>query len=158
MRGVAAVEAMGKVGDNYGMDENTPKNRWAGVDSYLTALYGRPITSIDMLRGLELNEQAIATLRELHQEAFAARVVAGLRAQFEEAQNGDRQFYVVTRFFGLDGDVPWQAAQIAEEMQISPTRVRQIRTRAMRRLKSAAEVARLKEIVREAAHGCLGEA
>lgn len=151
---------MRNVGDNYAMDECeiTPKDSWAGVDRYLTALYGRPITSIDLLRGLGLNEQSLAALLEQHREAFAEQVVAGLKAQFLEAQNGDRQFHVVTHFFGLDGDAPWLAAQIAEDMQISPTRVRQIRTRSMRRLKSAAEVARLKEILRAAADGCLDEA
>ncbi len=154
----AAVEAIGQVVDNGAMDERTPKNRWAGVDRYLTALYGRPMESTDLLRGLGFGDASIATLRLAHQEDFAERIVAGLHAQFLDSRNGERLFFVVTHFYGLDGETPWLAEEIAAALKITPTRVRQIRTRAMRRHKSAPEVARLEEILQQAADGCLAEA
>jgi len=137
------------------MEESTPKNRWAGVNRYLTALYGRPMESTDLLRGLGFGEASIAMLRMEHQEEFAERVVVGLHEQFLDSHNGDRLFYVITHFYGLDGEAPWLAEEIAAALKITPTRVRQIRTRAMRRHKSVQEVGRLEEILRDAADGCL---
>lgn len=140
------------------MDESIAQYRWMGLDLYLTALYGRPTRSIDLLRGLGLNEQAVASVLSLHQAVFAERVVAGLEAQYLEIPNGERFFYVVSRFYGLDGAAPWAAGEIADAMQISPTRVRQIRTRALRRHKTAEQVAHLENILRSAANDCLNEA
>lgn len=146
---------MGHLGDNCAMDESIAKNRWTGINLYLTALYGRPTKSSDLLRGLGLNEQSIASLLTLHWAVFSERVVAGLEAQYLEDPNGERSFYVVNHLYGLDGASPWAAGEIAEAMQVSPTRVRQIRTRALRRHKTAEQVALLEEILRSAANDCL---
>ena len=158
LRRVPPVEAIRQMGDNGPMDEQIASNRWAGVNRYVAALYGRPIECTDLLLGLGFSRPSLAALSAEHQLAFADQVVEGIRSQYLTAPNGVRLFDLVTHLYGLDGDVPWPVLKIAETLQITPTRVRQLRTRALRRYKTPAEIARLEQILRTAADNCLGGA
>lgn len=53
----------------------------------------------------------------------------------------DREYYVITNFYGLEGKFETSINDIAKDLQLSPERVRQIRKIALRKLKSRHESA-----------------
>lgn len=138
------------------MVENTAKARAAGLDKYFSAVYGRPMKMAAMLEGLGYPPAALDTLYRVHLDALVEQVVAGIEAQVLQDPDGVRLRYAVMRRFGLDGAPPAALYEIGDALGVSRERARQFVVRAIRRRKTAHEIARLREILSGAADSCLG--
>ncbi len=139
------------------MQDIPPTDRAWGLNGYLSALYGRPLLSTDLLYGLGYDWASIERIGAEHLAAFTDQVVAGIQAQYLAGDNGERLYLVVAQRYGLDGDEPLTVRQLAEAMNVTPDRVRQIIARALRRHRAPEQVAHLEEILRAAADASLDE-
>ncbi len=140
------------------MQENMPTDRAWALSAYLSALYGRPLLSTDLLVGLGYDRASIEAVSTAHLAAFADRVVAGIQAQYLAGDSGERLYYIVARRYGLDGDESWSGRQLADAMHVTPDRVRQLIVKALRRHRRPEQIAHLEELLRAAADACLNGA
>jgi RNA polymerase primary sigma factor len=103
-----------------------------------TVLSARSIRSLDEAFDSDDDRNLLDTLADAEQGApDSAAVDESARRQVAELLGSldEREGYVVLRYFGLDGDEPLTLDQIGTQLGVTRERVRQIKERALSRLR-----------------------
>lgn len=133
-----------------GDDMGGIRQRVVAVNALLAAVYGGETRLSDVFAQLGASEAAVGQLRELHATEACSRVIGAVGSCFDGFRNGERDYMVLTRRLGLEGDVS-TLQQLGDDLGITRERVRQLEERARRKCRSpknrAAVEASLQELL-----------
>ena len=102
-------------------------------------LSARSVRSLDEVFDSQNDRNLLDTLPDLARAPDSQVLGASVRGQVDEILEhlDGREKYVVLRYFGLDGDQPLTLEQIGNQLGVTRERIRQIKERALRRLRQS---------------------
>ena len=102
-------------------------------------LSARSVRSLDEVFDSQDDRNLLDTLPDLAHAPDSQVLGASVRGQIDEILEhlDGREKYVVLRYFGLDGDQPLTLDQIGKQLGVTRERIRQIKERALRRLRQS---------------------
>jgi DNA-directed RNA polymerase sigma subunit (sigma70/sigma32) len=124
------------------------RQRVTAVNALLAAVYGEDTRLSVVLERLGANEQEIGHFREHAVTEACDRVVDAVSTCFQSLRNGGRDFLVLSRRLGLDGDVA-TLQEVGDELGVTRERVRQLEERARQKCRASRN--------RDAVEACLRE-
>ena len=124
------------------------RQRVTAVNGLLAAVYGEDTRLSVVLERLGANEQEIGHFREHAVAEACDRVVDAVSTCFQNLRTGSRDFLVLSRRLGLDGDVA-TLQEVGDELGVTRERVRQLEERARRKCRASRN--------RDAVEACLLE-
>ena len=107
-----------------------------GVNAFLEAVYGSGTRSSTILASLGCTPEQLQLIRERHMPALTARFVAQIAERVRPYYGGERRYRILARRLGLDGESPATLVTLAEELNISRERVRQLQAGTLGRCRS----------------------
>ena len=122
------------------------------VDVWDTLLQGRPACSLDETAGEGETGKLLNVLSDERLASPDAALISDeLRRHVDAllAELDERESFIVRRYYGLDGEQAWSLARIGERLQLTRERVRQLKERALGKLRGP----RLREHLRETSDG-----
>ena len=112
-----------------------------------TLMCGRSVRSLDATFREEEDQSLLDVLPDDRQESPENQVMRGcLRGQIDSALNGlvERESEILRLYFGLDGEEPMTLDQIGARFGLTRERVRQIKEKALHRLRHPSRCDRLR--------------
>ncbi len=108
-----------------------------GLDRFLGAMYGGPVTLASMLDELGFDPAQALWLCERRLPALAAALVAALRKRLTSGEK-DLWFRLLSRRYGLEGEPPLSLEQAAEILNIDPGYASQAQSDALQKCRTKA--------------------
>ncbi len=105
------------------------------VNKLLSEVYGRAI-EIHQLLLLDLERTKVMQLEYFGLQSVAETFVERLKEFLRSPISGDRNFQIISRHYGLDGKPAERLIEIAEKLNLSRERVRQLEVRSLMMLKA----------------------
>ena len=105
------------------------------INQFLADLVAREVRLSALLAEAGLPDDALATLRSEHLDAFVAQLLEQWRALII-ALLPERHAHIVVRRYGLDGQSIPTLAELGERFDVSRERIRQLEVGGMRRLRT----------------------
>ncbi|WP_366145381.1 sigma factor-like helix-turn-helix DNA-binding protein [Candidatus Accumulibacter sp. ACC007] len=105
------------------------RQRVTAVNGLLAAVYGEDTRLSVVLERLGASEQEIGHFREHAVAEACDGVVDAVNTCFQGLRTGNRDFLVLSRRLGLDGDVA-TLQEVGDELSVTRERVRQLEERA----------------------------
>jgi hypothetical protein len=110
------------------------RDKLEAINRLLEIVYAKPIRISDILSQLNLSPKEINELREKWVHQLCDAIINAVRIRFDNFQNGERDFFVLSKRIGFEGN-RFYLQDIANELKLSRERIRQLEKRAIRKCK-----------------------
>ena len=133
------------------------KTQLSGLNELLSAIYGSGVQIDTLLRDLGFEQAQVDQLRDRHLEAVVDQFLEMIHKRLTSESGKDAYYQILSRRYGLDGELPDSLEDLSEKRNDSPGYLRQVFQEILKRCQGKTAQADFKKGLQRIAIAQLGK-